>query len=108
MPEDHAYFVRRAQEEQRLAAEADTAEAKASHLKLAEEYTARAAEVGERAVGKAEGAALQPDETDPANIDQPRTAGPASIRDRDPRRGWDEVDEQSDESFPASDPPSIP
>ena len=26
------------------------------------------------------------------------------IRDR-PRRGWDRVDEQVDESFPASDPP---
>lgn len=33
-----------------------------------------------------------------------RDAGPESMRDR-PRRGWDRVDEQADESFPASDPP---
>jgi hypothetical protein len=32
-----------------------------------------------------------------------RNAGPAFMRDR-PKR-WDQVDEQSDESFPASDPP---
>lgn len=34
-----------------------------------------------------------------------RPAGPESMRDR-PRRGWDRVDEQVDESFPASDPPA--
>jgi hypothetical protein len=34
-----------------------------------------------------------------------RPAGPESMRDR-PRRGWDHVDEQVDESFPASDPPA--
>lgn len=33
-----------------------------------------------------------------------RPAGPSAMRDR-PRRGWDRVDEQVDESFPASDPP---
>jgi len=33
-----------------------------------------------------------------------RPAGPEAMRDR-PRRGWDRVDEQVDESFPASDPP---
>jgi len=32
-----------------------------------------------------------------------RTAGPESMRD--PPRDWDKVDEASDESFPASDPP---
>jgi hypothetical protein len=34
-----------------------------------------------------------------------RGAGPAGMRD-DPVRHWDEVDQASDESFPASDPPS--
>ncbi|HEV7368817.1 hypothetical protein [Arenibaculum sp.] len=36
---------------------------------------------------------------------QIRVAGPEAMRDR-PRRPWDKVDEASDESFPASDPPS--
>ncbi len=34
-----------------------------------------------------------------------RNAGPDSVGD-DPRRGWDKTDEESDESFPASDPPA--
>ncbi|WNO53657.1 hypothetical protein [Stakelama saccharophila] len=33
-----------------------------------------------------------------------RPAGAESMRDA-PRRDWDKVDEASDESFPASDPP---
>jgi len=33
-----------------------------------------------------------------------RPAGPESMRD--PPKSWDKVDEASDESFPASDPPS--
>ena len=33
-----------------------------------------------------------------------RPAGPEDMRD--PPKRWDKVDEQSDESFPASDPPS--
>jgi hypothetical protein len=36
--------------------------------------------------------------------DYVRPAGPQSTRDD--RRGWDKVDEASDESFPASDPPA--
>lgn len=87
MTEDHAYFVRRAEEHRRLAVEADTTEAKVSHLKLAEEYSAKAAELNGGIEEGAEGAALKPGETDPANIDQTRTAGPESIRDRNPRRG---------------------
>jgi hypothetical protein len=33
-----------------------------------------------------------------------RPAGPGQMRD--PPKNWDEVDESSDESFPASDPPA--
>lgn len=38
------------------------------------------------------------------NFDQTRSAGPAAMRDGD--QDWDPVDQASDESFPASDPPS--
>ena len=34
-----------------------------------------------------------------------RSAGPAAMRD--PPKSWDEVDEASDESYPASDPPNL-
>ncbi len=33
-----------------------------------------------------------------------REAGPEAMRDK-PVKKWDKVDEESDESFPASDPP---
>lgn len=38
------------------------------------------------------------------NYGQIRPAGPDSMREPPP--AWDEVDEGSDESFPASDPPA--
>ncbi|MGK6356263.1 hypothetical protein ACMGDH_13695 [Sphingomonas sp. DT-207] len=41
----------------------------------------------------------------PDSFDQTRDAGPENMRDED-GAVWDEVDEGSDESFPASDPPS--
>jgi hypothetical protein len=38
------------------------------------------------------------------NFAQVRDAGPAAMADR-PARRWSKVDEASDQSFPASDPP---
>ena len=57
--------------------------------------------------GKTNGhsAAFADAETDPENFDQTRTAGPEAMRDQ-PRRAWSKVDQASDESFPASDPPA--
>ena len=42
-------------------------------------------------------------EAAPGNFSQVRNAGPQGMRSDPPR--WDKVDEASDESFPASDPP---
>lgn len=43
-------------------------------------------------------------ETSGPNFSKVRNAGPEGMRSDPPR--WDKVDEASDESFPASDPPS--
>ena len=51
-------------------------------------------------------AAFADDETDSENFDQTRHAGAASMRDH-PGKNWNKVDEMSDASFPASDPPSF-
>ncbi|MGB5076105.1 MAG: hypothetical protein WBO17_01330 [Sphingorhabdus sp.] len=51
-------------------------------------------------------AAFADDETDHENFDQTRNAGPDSMRD-DPGNDWGTVDDMSDASFPASDPPSF-
>lgn len=50
--------------------------------------------------------AFRAGETDAETRDQIRGAGPDSMRDPS-RRIWNSVDEASDESFPASDPPSF-
>lgn len=56
---------------------------------------------------KAQGhaAAFADKETEAEAFDQTRSAGPEAMRDG-ARHDWDRVDEASDESFPASDPPS--
>jgi hypothetical protein len=38
------------------------------------------------------------------NVAKVRDAGPSAMRDKP--KGWSKVDEQVDESFPASDPPA--
>lgn len=50
--------------------------------------------------------ASQPKESDVGSgVPTPvRPAGPKEMRD--PPKQWDKVDEESDESFPASDPPA--
>lgn len=51
-------------------------------------------------------AAFADDETDYENFDQTRHAGIDSMRD-DPGSDWGDIDDMSDASFPASDPPSF-
>ncbi len=48
--------------------------------------------------------AFHHDEDYDDNFDQTRAAGPDAMRD-DPGDDWDDIDQQVDESFPASDPP---
>ena len=51
-------------------------------------------------------AAFANDETDQENFDQTRPAGADFMRDN-PGDDWGKVDDMSDASFPASDPPSF-
>lgn len=51
-------------------------------------------------------AAFADDETDLENFDQTRHAGVDAMRDN-PGEDWNDVDDMSDASFPASDPPSF-
>lgn len=60
----------------------------------------------DRGTADSHSGAFRSGETDPENRDQTRHAGPDSMRDP-ARRTWNEVDEASDASFPASDPPSF-
>src|SRR3546814_11114715 len=50
-------------------------------------------------------AAFADGETQSENFDQTRSAGPDGMRD-EVKRPWENVDQASDESFPASDPPA--
>lgn len=47
----------------------------------------------------------KPEDQNPPPTPEIRDAGPEAMKDK-PKRHWDDVDEASDESFPASDPPS--
>lgn len=51
-------------------------------------------------------AAFADDETDYENFDQTRSAGIDAMRDN-PGEDWGDIDDMSDASFPASDPPSF-
>lgn len=51
-------------------------------------------------------AAFADDETDYENFDQTRNAGADAMRDH-PGDDWENIDDMSDASFPASDPPSF-
>ena len=57
------------------------------------------------AKGEQHSAAFADGETQSENFDQTRSAGPDGMRD-DVKRPWENVDQASDESFPASDPPA--
>lgn len=65
--------------------------------------------VGYRAYRKSQAAsghaAFASDQGDTANFSQVRDAGPDAMGDA-PRHHWSKVDQASDESFPASDPPA--
>lgn len=49
-------------------------------------------------------AAFAPGQDPATNFSKVRDAGPHAMRDRP--NGWSKVDEESDQSFPASDPPA--
>jgi hypothetical protein len=62
----------------------------------------------ERSQSEIPAPALERGKTAPGPVGQSgaaRSAGPAAMRD--PPTDWEKVDQASDESFPASDPPAI-
>jgi hypothetical protein len=58
-----------------------------------------------RSAGKSDGNAAFSADQPQAGQDAVRDAGPDAMRDP-PVRPWSQVDEESDQSFPASDPPA--
>ena len=50
--------------------------------------------------------AFAKDQAGGSNFQQIRDSGPGAMRDKPKKDTWDEVDEEMDESFPASDPPA--
>lgn len=61
-----------------------------------------------RTVDESEAAALQRGKTEPGHAGQSGAARAAGTEEmRDPPEQWEKVDETSDESFPASDPPPV-
>lgn len=67
--------------------------------------TRRAGAIRRSKVARNHSAAFRTSETDHSNREQTRHAGPDSMRDRP--ASWGRVDEASDASFPASDPPPV-
>ncbi|MEN7538130.1 hypothetical protein [Aurantiacibacter flavus] len=69
---------------------------------------AAAGAIGYRYFNKLRGrehAAFAAGQGDDSNFAQVRSSGPSAMADK-PKRKWTEVDEESDQSFPASDPPA--
>lgn len=61
-----------------------------------------------RTEAEPEAAALQQGKTEPGHAGQSGAARSAGTEEmRDPPEQWESVDETSDESFPASDPPPV-
>ena len=102
---DNELHRERARQERELAASATDPGARSIHEELAAQHIAMI-DPDKRPVSAS--AAQKPGATDPGNRDQTRDAGPENIRDIRHPESWDLVDESSDESFPASDPPPQP
>ena len=50
--------------------------------------------------------AFDADEAGGTNFAQVRNAGPSAMKDKPEKDTWDQVDEESDQATPASDPPA--